>query len=244
MSISHAISRGWSGQNGTPINPAPAVFSASEELNLDFALAGNTTNQQENLAFTKSLLQSIYIYSDLENVTIKTQNVSLSTPASPVLGFASGGTLSSTTYYVRITYVNGAGETLASTEVSFAVGANNVLVVASPAASGAGSYAATGWNVYVSSSTGTETKQNGATPIAIGTNWTEPTTGLVAGGSLPGSNTTAAPQDTMTLTAGEPVVWDTTSPLACPFAGNVTAGFFTNGVSTATNVHVRCLTNG
>jgi hypothetical protein len=100
------------------------------------------------------------------------------------LGFlappAAGGALGATTYYVRITYVNPNGETLASAEVSLAVAANNVLTVASPPAAAD----AIGWNVYVSTATGTETKQNAAS-IAIGTPFTEPTTGLIAGSALP-----------------------------------------------------------
>jgi hypothetical protein len=105
----------------------------------------------------------------------------------PSLSSSAGGALGATTYFVKTTYVNQYGETVASAESSLAVAANNVLVVTSPAALGN----ATGYNVYVSTTTGTETKQNGGTPIAIGTNWTEPTTGLVAGSALPGTNTAA-----------------------------------------------------
>lgn len=110
----------------------------------------------------------------------------LTSPAAPTLGSTAGGSLGATTYYVKITYVGPTGETLGSTEANLAVAANNVLTVTSPSAL----TGATGWNVYVSTTTNTETKQNGGTPIAIGTNWTEPTSGLVAGSALPGSNTT------------------------------------------------------
>lgn len=96
------------------------------------------------------------------------------------------GALAAATYFVKTTWVNAQGETLPSNEVSLAVLINNVLHVATPLLPPA---AATGWNVYVSTTTGTETKQNGGTPIAIGTAWVEPTTGLVAGAALPGSNT-------------------------------------------------------
>ncbi len=78
------------------------------------------------------------------------------------------------------------GETLASTEASLAVAANHVLTVQSPPAIAG----ATGWNVYLSTATGTETKQNAA-PIAIGTNFQEPNTGLIAGAALPATNTAA-----------------------------------------------------
>ncbi len=115
-----------------------------------------------------------------------TQIASLATPASGALGSVAGGTIAATTYYVRTTYVDvNGGETLASVETSLAVALDYLLTVASPAAE----TGAVGWNVYVSTATGTETKQN-ATAIAIGTAWTEPTTGLVAGAGMPAANNT------------------------------------------------------
>jgi hypothetical protein len=97
------------------------------------------------------------------------------------------------TYYVRYTYYTtdgfeGAlhpGQTKASVEQSFTVTAGNDLTVASPpAATGL-----TGWNVYISSSSGTEVLQNG-TPIAIGTNWTQ-NVALLTGTASPPSTDTA-----------------------------------------------------
>lgn len=108
----------------------------------------------------------------------------ITAPAAPTLGSAAGGTLAATTYYVKVTYVTAAGETLPSAESSLAVAVNNVLTVTSPSAQAG----ATGYNVYVSTSAGTETKQN-STPIAIGTNWTEPTSGLVSNGAPPATGT-------------------------------------------------------
>lgn len=105
-----------------------------------------------------------------------------SAPAAPTLGQQAGGAIAATTYFVKVTYVTPKGETVASTEASLAVALNNLLVVTSPVA-GQG---ATGYNVYVSTTTGTETKQN-ATPISIGTNWVEPTSGLIAGSAAPGN---------------------------------------------------------
>lgn len=107
-------------------------------------------------------------------------------PVTPVLGQAAQGSLAATTYYVKTTFVNSVGETLASTEASLAVSASNVLQVTAPDPI----VNATGWNVYVSTATGTETKQN-ASPLTFGTIWTEPTTGLIAGSALPTNNTTA-----------------------------------------------------
>lgn len=61
-----------------------------------------------------------------------------------------------------------------------AVGANNLLTVASPASVTNG----IGYNVYVGTAADGETLQNNS-PIAYGTGWTEPTSGLVALDTLP-----------------------------------------------------------
>ncbi len=127
---------------------------------------------------------------DANELTLDTSgqptDTGIAAPAAPTLAQVAGGSLAATTYYAKVTYVNAAGETLPSAEASLAVAANNLLQVASPAAV----HGATGWNVYVSIATGTETKQNGSTPLVMGTNWTEPTTALVAGAALPSANTT------------------------------------------------------
>lgn len=110
----------------------------------------------------------------------------LGAPAAPVPTQASGGSLSARTEYYILTYVNAYGETTGSTEVNISALANNVVTVPSPPASGN----ATGYNVYGATSSGAEKLQNG-TPIAIGTNWTEPTSGLTnTGAVVPAANTT------------------------------------------------------
>jgi len=104
-------------------------------------------------------------------------------PASPLangaLSQTATGLLAATTYYVKSTWVSALGESIASAETSFATSVSNVLNVASPGSAPAG---ATGWNVYVSRTSGGETLQNGA-PIAVGTAWTEPASGLYQGGT-------------------------------------------------------------
>lgn len=109
----------------------------------------------------------------------------VSTPANGTLTQAAAGALVATTYFVKSTYVNANGETLPATETSLAVSASNILKVASPAASAG----ATGWNVYISTATNTETRQNIAT-IPIGQNWMTGVEGLYAGGAaVPGATT-------------------------------------------------------
>ncbi len=109
-------------------------------------------------------------------------------PASPSLSSLSGGTLAATTYYVVINYVTATGETLASVEASLAVAADYVLNVNSPSPVAG----AIGWNVFVSTASGTEELQN-SSPIAIGTAWVEPVTGLISGSAAPTQNTSVAP---------------------------------------------------
>lgn len=108
--------------------------------------------------------------------------------AGPVLTQSVSGALAATTYYAKVTYVYNTGlESGGSPETSLAVLVNNVLNVASPPAAPG----VTGYNVYVSNTagggSGAETKQN-ASPIAIGTPWVEPNTGLINTnpGPLPG----------------------------------------------------------
>ncbi len=112
---------------------------------------------------------------------------SLGTPAAAGLSSAAGGALAAATYYVRITYTGAAGESMPSAETSLQVAADNLLSVASPS----GVSGATGWNVYAGTAAGAEALQN-STPIAIGTVWAEPATGLIAGSPVPGWGNPAA----------------------------------------------------
>jgi hypothetical protein len=84
--------------------------------------------------------------------------------------------------FAVVTYVSALGESLASPEANQALGGNQLLVVASPpSATGV-----TGWNCYIGTSPGEEMLQN-ATPIPIGTNWTEGVGAGVSCGSVTGS---------------------------------------------------------
>lgn len=110
---------------------------------------------------------------------------SIGTPGAPSLSQTAGGTIGATTYFAEVTETDQSGETLASAESSLAVSANNVLVVGVPSPL----HNATSWSVYVSTTTGTETRQ--ATGLAFTSAWTEPTSGLVAGAGLPSFDNSA-----------------------------------------------------
>jgi hypothetical protein len=114
-------------------------------------------------------------------------------PAAPTLSYAPGGNLPATAYHAQATYVNSLGETYVSPESSITVPADNLLVVSSPRTPKAwgATPTASGWNVYVSTVARAETKQN-SSPIRVGTNWTEPTDGLIGGAPAPAFNTTGS----------------------------------------------------
>ena len=114
---------------------------------------------------------------------IEQPDTALATPTNGALTQTAAGSLASTTYYVRTTYVNeNGGESNLSTETNFAASANNVLNVASPAASAGAVY----YRVYASNTSGggsgAETLQ---ATVPIGTAWVEPQSGLVAGAAMP-----------------------------------------------------------
>jgi hypothetical protein len=101
-------------------------------------------------------------------------------PAQPILSYTEGGSLTGTPpYNVRVSFVTGTAEGGASGVSSISVPDNNLLVVNSPGAANG----VTGWNVYVNN-----TLQN-STPIAIGTSWTEPASGLTSEGKVPSGPT-------------------------------------------------------
>jgi len=115
-------------------------------------------------------------------VVLNIQQIGL--PPGPSMYATAGGSLGSTTYYARTTYLVNGIEGQPGPEVNLLVAANNVLNIVSPF----NFPGVTGYNVYVSSSPGTETKQNNTGPVPIGSTWTEPTTGLLSASSPPAAS--------------------------------------------------------
>ncbi len=94
------------------------------------------------------------------------------------LGQVAGGTFLERTYTVALSYVAFYGETLASGVSILDVSTNNLLTVTSPVAYPdplSGIYA---YNIYAK--VGGQTVLQNPNPIPLGTDWTEPTSGLVA----------------------------------------------------------------
>lgn len=116
----------------------------------------------------------------------------------PTLSQVSGGALSARTYFVKYTWANDTGETLASSQATISLSANNLVKVTLPVSSSYPS-GATKINIYASTTSGSETLQDMIDvdyQLETGSadwsdlSWTEPTTGLIAGTALPVSNTT------------------------------------------------------
>jgi hypothetical protein len=84
------------------------------------------------------------------------------------------------TVWVTLTYTGTTVETVAGPESSIALNPSCLTVVASPPAEAN----ATGYNVYIGGAPGDETLQN-ATPIALGTSYTEASVGFTQGVSPP-----------------------------------------------------------
>ncbi len=104
-------------------------------------------------------------------------------PTAPgALTAVAGGALASQNYFVRVTYQTPTGETPVSPEANLVVAANNLLQVGVPPADP--NALATGWNVYVGTASGAETKQNGS-PIALNASWTLGVSGVQPGNPLP-----------------------------------------------------------
>jgi len=186
-------------------------FVTLESDGTNWRLTASTRNTRLNMGYEAPPWPSNWLYpssagyqatlGDNGNI-LSSYNTGLAPPPAPTLSSTAGGTLAATTYYVRVTYLNQNGETTASAEASLAVAANNLLVVQPPPANGG----ATGWNVYVATAAGAETKQNAA-PLGFGGGWTEPTTGLIAGAGLPGANTTGGLTVTLPPTTAIPTGW-------------------------------------
>lgn len=124
------------------------------------------------------------------------QNQNQPTPQVPITTTTPGGALAARTYLIKVTLTDqlGGESTTTSTGAQQFIGANNLGTVLSPVVPFPGTVSGemyNGYNVYavtavlvngLPTNESTETKQN-ITPIAIGTNWTEPTTGLITTGA-------------------------------------------------------------
>lgn len=238
MTFSHTLTQSYATNVGT-VSSSSLSFTGDSEADLDVAVPANSTNQAYGVQFTKAAIQALLLTCD-QAVTLKTnQTAQLAAPAAPTLTpSTTGGALAIGTVYVKATLVNAQGETTGSTEASAAItAATGSLPVTAPSSSGD----ATGWKLYAATSTGAEAAQLGGAVIPFGTNITLASI-ATGGASAPASNTTGT-QDTITLTAGIPVIWYATSGATNPFSGNVTTVYVSNPAAVAANLKIRALQN-
>ncbi len=120
---------------------------------------------------------------------------SLNPPAAPTLAAVTGTAPVAGVYGVEITYVNAAGETLAS--ASSPITTSGTTTIAIQVTSPSAYYNATGWNAYFTTAGETTTyyKQNTAA-IAIGTAYTQSAAIVTTGAAPPSANTTGAASQT------------------------------------------------
>ncbi len=108
-------------------------------------------------------------------------------PVGPAIGsftVTPGGSLPTQLIYIQITLIVGGIETMQSAQTSVTVPAGSLLVVASPNGAPA---SADHWNLYASVLGPNSLTLQNATPISIGTAWTEPATGLTSNGAIAGA---------------------------------------------------------
>ena len=154
-------------------------YTANDVLTVSGGTAG-TTCQITVDTVSGGVIQTAHV-SRAGDYTVQPSNA-----VSVTGGTGSGATFNltfstiSTTYYVKVTLVFPFGEQIVSSESNRSVSTSRLLTVASPSAT----LFATGYNVYAGTTTNTETLQN-VSPIAIGTGWTMPVSGLISGSSMP-----------------------------------------------------------
>jgi hypothetical protein len=99
------------------------------------------------------------------------------TVPTPTLSTVAGGSKAARTYFVRMVFLIDGGLRGFSSEVSIAVPANSLLKATSPA----NTPPWTGWALFISTASGTETFAV-SSQLGFGTDWTEPTSALPVNG--------------------------------------------------------------
>jgi hypothetical protein len=127
------------------------------------------------------------------------QNTQAPQPEPPLVSIVAGGSLPARTYHLAVTFIDALGgeSTTAQYTTPLYIPANSLAVVQSPTtlipANDAG-VPYSKYNVYASavSSLPQNVTLQTVTPILVGTNWTEPPTGLITAGVNPPSFNSAA----------------------------------------------------
>jgi hypothetical protein len=160
-----AVSSSWQ-------NPQASIlpFSTTSPGTLFSYATGGIGNLQMWTSFSWNTSQNFY-QPDGSTIALPGPEAALS---APTLSQVAGGTRGALTLFGRIAYARIDGLTTlwrVSAEASFAVSANNLLKITSPADPGDGKYS--GWFPLVGDTTNLEYVQ-GISPLAFGTDYTEP----------------------------------------------------------------------
>ncbi len=118
-------------------------------------------------------------------------------PYPPILTTAAGGSLSARTYFVRLSFLDEENNesTTSNPAARQFIEASKLITVKSPVApisAGTSGIRYNQYNVYASTTEGSETLQN-ASPTAVGVDWTEPTGGLITTGAVAPTSSSIEP---------------------------------------------------
>jgi hypothetical protein len=202
---------------------ATSVFSWAGVLNGRFVLP-TTAVALQNATLTLALSQAATVPGSFSvvplTVTCFTSTdgsvVGLPNPTVSASAYGTGsGSLPSGTYFVRWTYVGAGGESLPSPESVVKISATGSLVVNAPVSPPP---TATGWNVYIGSNSGGETRQ---ASLAAFTAYTQ-SAGLATGSSVPASNSSTCTLQFNDATIPAPTYYVAT---LTDSAQNLVAGF-------------------
>lgn len=146
--------------------------------NYDTSYSEGTPRQYRNDVASPNLLQLYPAPDDGNDYEVK--------PQAPHATVSTSGALTARTYYIKVTFLDEDGlESASSNTAKQWIDDNEVVVVRAPQPAineGSIGIRYTHYNVYASEVEGTETKQN-TSIVAIGSNWTEPDTGLIDTGA-------------------------------------------------------------
>lgn len=172
------------------VNEVP--LSANLAFRDEISRPGRPTNWRQSLQDTPNVLN---IYPAADNV-----NNYQPAPNAPACTIAQGGALGNRIYYVRTTFIDSQGNesSASSTPAKIFVPAGNLLVVlppVEPAFQSAAGILYSRYNVYASTTLGSETLQASSVFTPTANNWVEPTSGVTTSGAIFPTANNVAPVD-------------------------------------------------
>lgn len=191
-----AIGVAQGAESATPADPAiPPNKLPKARINWTVGASSITNSMLDDLRLDAPSLDAVYNWVlnnggfalDSEVAPLAKQFVVRLAMDAPVVAAVAGGSLGARTYYVKYCYTDASDstESFVSPEVSITLPAGQLLKITSPTTPSPSGTSGTQWyrwRAFVSTASGTETRQSTQN---LGTDWTEPTTGLVSGAAMP-----------------------------------------------------------